>query len=299
MDLFEEWKAFLEAPTVIKQEALEGKLRKNDSVSNEALAKDILSKQEHIVDFVYMLSSHDAVTFNTGLAILRTLSSLSSPFCRRLSAMCVPGLLLKEWLDGCEDAQKALQLIFTKQEHAIHPMPPTLRIPSIDSNPPKEITQLAQYYRGAFQMACDEENIIQLTKISRLTMTLRLSMYFIDFGTDCPPAVILLFNCFWISVLLEDDDHEKKSNDSLASEISQLLSSFNRQLIDDLLGLMDKKKDDVYSYINEDVIMMIFEWLVLSTPKTPISSKILFGLAGKRAKSKGMPRALLYLHSYQ
>lgn len=300
----DDWGQYCREPTAETKEKLLKPIQSNDTVLNEILAKEIVNN--HLVSFAFhLVSTTDDCRF-TITAILTCLCQSSSPYCRRLAAMCVSFVLLLEWATvngkSAEEHGKlagCLETIFCRQEQAIHPMPPTVRIPAIENNPPREITRLSQY----FSMG-QEVSKCPFTAVSRLPFTLRLCLLFVDYASDAPKECVLVFNLCWI-VFLSSSVPSFKYSESVLAEISDVLSPQQaRDLTDFLLNKNWPKAEDSeqeplvspdYTAINEDIIVMLLEWIPFAMERCPATSKALYTLSANRAKSEAFPSALLIL----
>lgn len=287
----EDWNVYIREPTDDNRERLLHPIQSNDTVLNEILAKELVNN--HLVDFCFHLLSPLVNVRQTVISILTSLSQSSSPYCRRLSAMCVMFILFLEWISAepeeNKNLAKCLETIFSRQEQAIHPMPPTVRIPAIETNPPREITLLSQYY----SMGPQDNNKCSFTAVSRLAFTLRLCLLFVDFASDAPKECILVYNICWI-LFLGCSVPSFKLSESVLAEISDILTP---QQARDLSSLLQNELKKEYTAINEDILVMLLEWIPFAMERCPASTKALYTLVSNRAKSEGYPAALLILMS--
>lgn len=292
-----EWKRFQKEPLSPAANTLLAPIKGNDSVLNELLASELV--QNHLVDFSFSLISHadskqqqQQQGNSLSLNISTFLFQSSSHYCRKLAAMCVAHVLLLEWLstDGVKgQAVKCLETIFVRQEQSIHPMPPTIRIPAINSNPPRELSNRPQYY---YHHNLNDGKAI-FGEVSRLPITIRLCLLFIDFGSDAPRETICLFNICWIIFL---SGPSLTFPDNLLAEISDIFTTQKQAKDVELWMEIAKSKHDYYSAINEDVIMLLIEWIPFAMEHCPSSSKILWTLTCNKARSECYSSALLVLN---
>lgn len=287
-------------------------IKANDSVLNELLAKELCLHHlsaclaSLLLSSLEVAPSLDPDTANMGIGLLPLdilifLAASPTPYCRRLAAFSVPYLLAIESFSTAEAARAraatSIEAVFNKQEQAVHPMPPSIRLPILSSDAKstsgsREYTRNAIYYQP-FSSAAGQ---IKLTPTSRLPITLRLSSLFIDFAGEAPAEAVALFCLYFASCLFLGQGHSAVP-DTAWAEIADLLDDKQRGLLGASMS-PGKSHNGALRAIGEDLLVMLLEFVPFASDRTPATARALQQSLASSIKTGGSyPAALLCLLS--